>query len=110
MALLNPVNAQIKPAAGTWEVLFSASAPTILSTIRCCVVGEGVSDHFYIRKVLGGTGSAIDDAQYLAYKHPIVAGLPNAQTEGEVLKQDESIFVMSLRGTVAFNLSGQENA
>ena len=100
-----PVRAQVSPVAGVSTLLWTAGAYTVVSTLRACNTGRTV-DYIRVRKVLAGEAEA--DRQYLVYETPVPPGQSFAMTEGETLLGEDSIYVSSRNGSVAFNLSGVE--
>jgi len=99
------IRAQVKPASGVWTILFGATAPTVISTMKACNLSS-VTDSISIRKIL--EGAELDDAQFLAERIALPLGIPYGMTEGESLLDSDAIWVWSQNGTTAFNLSGVE--
>lgn len=97
--------AQLKPDAGAWEILFQATGPTVVSTIRACNVAS-ISDKVSIRHVYAGESEA--DAQYVCEEVVVPPGLPYSMTEGVTMLEDDVIYVRALRGTTAFHLFGAQ--
>lgn len=100
------VRGQARPVAGQWAALFQASKQTTLSTVRACVVNGTVGDKVAVRLALAGAAEA--EQQYLAWETPVPSGHPYSMTEGWTLKEDDVLWVSSLRGSVSFSVFGVE--
>lgn len=97
---------QSAPTAGTATVLYTASAPTIISTISVCNTSASATTFRIAQRV---AGAALAPQMYLYYDCAIAGNATAAFTLGISLATTDILSVQAGVATVSFNAWGVIN-